>query len=114
MTPRPGAPQTPPILSAVLLTLLAWGGCCLVAIFLLELTWTAALRFAAALAVIAGAAGIGGVILATRHFRRVRAALLTEQDRRSRLIVDAAADAIVTFNHQGHIESFNAAAVRLF
>ncbi|MGL4555452.1 MAG: ATP-binding protein [Gemmataceae bacterium] len=42
------------------------------------------------------------------------AALAEDESRRSRLIVDAAADAIVTFDGFGRIESFNAAASKLF
>ncbi len=41
-------------------------------------------------------------------------AIRGEQDRRSRLIVDMAADAILTFTHEGRIESANPAATRLF
>lgn len=42
------------------------------------------------------------------------AATLDEHARRNRLIVESACDAILTFDYEGRIESFNAAAVRLF
>jgi two-component system, sensor histidine kinase and response regulator len=115
MSDRPGdTPHAPPILFAVLLTLLAWGAACFVACWLLELDVVTSTRVCASLAAVAAVAGTVGIFGARRHFRRVRADVITQQDRRNRLIVDAAADAIITFNHQGQIESFNAAASRLF
>ncbi len=60
------------------------------------------------LALVAAAGWAVGVLLA-RHRAAVDAAAA-----RSRLIVDAAADAILTLDYQGRIESFNAAAARMF
>ena len=47
-------------------------------------------------------------------WRRRREVQHQQEDRRNRLIVEAAADAIITFDYTGRIESFNAAASRLF
>ena len=51
----------------------------------------------------------------SRGIMRERASAIQDvQDRRCRLIVDMAADAILTFTHEGRIESANPAATRLF
>ena len=50
-----------------------------------------------------------------REIMQARAnAIQDQQERRSCLIVDMAADAILTFTHEGRIESANPAATRLF
>jgi PAS domain S-box-containing protein len=98
-----------------LVTLAAWGvGSVVVALILPSHRASVAAGFSAGLAVL-----LLGVLAATlwvirRLLRRHEVELQNEQARRSRLIVDAAADAIITFTHEGHIESFNKAASRLF
>jgi PAS domain S-box-containing protein len=72
------------------------------------------LRFAAGLAALLAAAAAASAALVRQAQQQRETAIQTEQDRRNRLIVDAAADAIVTFDSAGCIQSFNAAAARLF
>src|SRR5262249_42459627 len=71
-------------------------------------------RVAVALALVTFAGAALGLTITRGHLRQMRAEIQSRQDRRNKLIVDAAADAILTFTHSGQIESFNAAAVKLF
>jgi PAS domain S-box-containing protein len=74
-----------------------------------ELLWLAGL-LAALLAIVCAVGWAASFLVASQR----HAAALDEANARARLIVDAAADAILTFNYEGRIESFNAAASRLF
>ncbi|MBY0232981.1 MAG: response regulator [Gemmataceae bacterium] len=69
---------------------------------------------AALLGGLLAAVGAAGLMAARALARTSSAAAESETAARNRLIVDAAADAILTFDFQGRIESFNAAAVRMF
>lgn len=91
--------------------LVGWGVGCLALCLTLP---TLALPLAIGLGVLLAVLAPGWWLVAVRLDRRHRSFLLGEQDRRNRLIVDTAADAIVTFDYHGRVESFNAAASRLF
>ena len=71
-------------------------------------------QVSASLAILLGGAAWVGFRSSGALLRSRLAAAADAVDARGRLIVDAAADAILTFAYQGRIESFNAAAVRMF
>jgi PAS domain S-box-containing protein len=69
---------------------------------------------ATGLGLLLSAVAAAGLLFSRALVAQRWAAVAESEARRSRLIVDAAADAIVTFDGVGRIESFNAAAAKLF
>jgi PAS domain S-box-containing protein len=103
------------ILALGLIALAAWaaGSLALALVLPPDRAYVAAwFSFGLAILLLGVVAAAGWLI--RRVLRRRELEMDVEQARRSRLIVDAAADAIITFTHDGRIESFNKAASALF
>jgi PAS domain S-box-containing protein len=108
-------PRRAPLLLSALPALAAWAaGTAGLYLALPAESRAQAARLSAGLAALLALVALAWAALASRLLARHRRAIQDEQDRRNRLIVDTAADAIITFDHDGVVESFNAAACRLF
>jgi PAS domain S-box-containing protein len=120
MTPQADRPQ--PFATDSVRRLIALTGGILLAVWvagILALSgWSQPTSSAVWLSLALGAAlfttGTAWVYFSRRIILARASTIQHEQDRRCRLIVDMAADAILTFTHEGRIESANPAATRLF